>query len=107
MDIKLTEKEILDYAIAEEGLLFASADDYLSIAEIVIEQINTKLKSAQPTQPQTVKDALEQAAKICDDLADKFNVEYQKLKDSYTEGAIGALDSGSQAIRALIQTEKE
>ena len=47
------------------------------------------------------KDALEQAAQICDDLADELNIDYQKLKEPYYEGGISALDRASRAIRSL------
>jgi hypothetical protein len=48
--VKFTDKEIIDYAIAEEGLLFASEDDYLAIAGIVLEQVNEKLRASLPAE---------------------------------------------------------
>ena len=54
------------------------------------------------TQPQTVADALEQAAKICDDMGDEAQMKYDLTKSNYYEGAADQLDIASQAIRALI-----
>jgi hypothetical protein len=56
-----------------------------------------------PPQPQTVKDALEAAAKICDENSEDSHMKYELTKNSYYEGATDFLDKASQEIRALIK----
>lgn len=65
--------------------------------------IGTKLYTAPPPQPQTVKDALEKAAKICDDRA-------KYMKEMIMQDVVvGKADTGAMvcanAIRALIEKE--
>ena len=45
MDIEINEEELLKYAEQEELFLFANADDYLAIANGVIELVNIKLRT--------------------------------------------------------------
>jgi hypothetical protein len=50
-------------------------------------------------------EALEKAAKICDDIAEESNIKHGLTKDSYYEGARDFCDNASQEIRALIPTQ--
>lgn len=43
--LKITDEELLKYAVSEELLLFASEDDYLAIANGVLELVNIKLNA--------------------------------------------------------------
>ena len=79
--MNFTDKEILDYAIAEEGLLIAQEYDYLSIARIVLQQVNESLAKHDR---KVIAEFREYLLKNSTDLPDDFKkVLYENLWDLY------------------------
>ena len=60
-----------------------------------------------PPQTQSVRDALEMAAKVCDDMADVAENKYDLSKDAYYAGSTDGLNNASEQILALIDQPAE
>ena len=76
-------------------------DNYNGIVPNEFTSLYTK---PQPTQPQSVKDALEQAAQVCDDIGMRHHaLVAQDIRHDYISGGC---DACADAIRALIQETK-